>query len=266
MISVVIPMYNSRRTIVDCINSVLNQTRFDLIDKIIVVDDGSTDDSVELIKKNFSKENKIKIILKENGGVSTARNVGIREANSEWIALLDSDDVWLPEKIEKQWEQISKNEQILFIGCNRNNENIHWGKKVSNNLYMLDLKHILLKNWPHTSTALINKEIFLKVGLFNEEMRYAEDIDLWNRIAYYYPLYYIPITYEIAGGNKCQFGESGLSANLKDMHKGNMRNVRYLKKEEKISFFFYLFLLAYNYAKYVRRILITEKNKKKQRL
>lgn len=257
-------MYNSRESIVDCINSVLNQTRFDLIDRIIVVDDGSTDNSEELVKKEFKKEEKIKIIIKENGGVSSARNVGIREADSEWIALLDSDDVWLPEKIEKQWDQILKNDQILFIGCNRNNENIHWGRKVSNDLYMLDLKHILLKNWPHTSTAIINKKVFLKVGFFNEEMRYAEDIDLWNRIAYYYPLYYIPISYEIAGGNKCQFGERGLSANLKDMHVGNIRNIRYLRKEEKISFFFYAFLLIYNNAKYVRRILITKKNKKQR--
>ena len=114
MISVVIPMYNSRESIVDCINSVLNQTRFDLIDRIIVVDDGSTDNSEELVKKEFKKEEKIKIIIKENGGVSSARNVGIREADSEWIALLDSDDVWLPEKIEKQWDQILKNDQILF--------------------------------------------------------------------------------------------------------------------------------------------------------
>ncbi len=254
MIDVIIPMYNSRNTIFDCINSVLKQTRIDLINAIIIVDDGSTDDCALYIKNVFCDENKIKLIRKENGGVSTARNVGIKASKAKWIALLDSDDIWLPEKIEKQWEMVSKYKKIQFIGCNRNNEKVHWGKRVRHDLYMLDLRHILIKTWPHTSTALIRREIFDEVGFFNENMRYAEDGDMWNRIACKYPLFYIPVSYEIAGSNKMQFGEKGLSANLKAMHEGNIRNIQVLRKDNNISCVFYLFLLNYNFIKYIRRI------------
>lgn len=264
MISVVIPMYNSRKTIEDSIRSVLNQTRSDLIDEVVVVDDGSTDESGQLVRETFAGESKVKIISKENGGVSTARNAGIKATDSEWIALLDSDDVWLSEKIEKQWSEIEKHHQIKFIGCNRNNENLHWGKKVDDNLYLLELKHILIKNWPHTSTALIRREVFKDVGLFNEKMRYAEDGDMWNRIACKYPLFYISESLEIAGGKKRQFGESGLSANLKEMHKGNIRNIKRLREEKKISEGFYCFLSFYSYTKYIRRKLITKWRGKKR--
>lgn len=263
MISVVIPMYNSRKTIEDSICSVLNQTRSDLIDEVVVVDDGSTDGSGQLVKESFAREDKVKVITKKNGGVSTARNAGIKAAKSEWIALLDSDDVWLPEKIEKQWEQIRKHPQIKFIGCNRNHENLYWGKRVDDNLYLLDLRHILIKNWPHTSTALIRREVFREVGLFNEKMRYAEDGDMWNRIACKHPLFYISESLEIAGGQKQQFGESGLSANLEEMYKGNIRNIMVLRKRGHISLLFYVFLKAYNDAKYVRRIILTKILKKK---
>ena len=129
MISVVIPAYNAKDTIVECIRAVLNQSRADLIDEIIVVDDGSKDDTVETIKTRVNDE-RVKIISKPNGGVSTARNLGIKTAMAEWIALLDSDDVWKPQKIEKQIEAIQKYPEISFIGGNRNNENVRMGKKL----------------------------------------------------------------------------------------------------------------------------------------
>ena len=95
MISVVIPAYNAESTIVDCINSVLRQTRVDLVDEILVVDDGSLDNTVKYIRDEIDS-NIVRIISKENGGVSTARNAGIKNAKGKWIALLDSDDVWKP--------------------------------------------------------------------------------------------------------------------------------------------------------------------------
>lgn len=259
MISVVIPVYNSEKTIKSCINSVLTQTREDLIKEIIVVDDGSKDRSAYVVEKLASKDQRIKIIKKKNGGVSTARNAGIRVSKYGWVALLDSDDIWLPEKTEKQWEQIQKHPQICFIGCNRNSENIRRGKKIDDNLYVLSLKHILIKNWPHTSTVMIKRSVFKEVGLFNERMRYAEDGNMWNRIALKYQLYYIPVSYEIAGSNKVPFGESGLSANLKEMHKGNLRNITILYRQKNISEGFYLFLHMFYELKYFRRILISKR-------
>lgn len=261
MISVVIPAYNSSQTIRKCVESVLNQSREDLIDEIIVVNDGSTDDTVSIVEELEKSDKRIILITKENGGVSTARNAGIKTAKSEWVALLDSDDVWLPKKIEEQWKQIQLHPEIKFIGCNRNKEDVHIGTKVNNSLYKLNVKQLLIKMWPHTSTALIKRKVFEKVGLFNEGMRYAEDGEMWNRIAIHYSLYYIPVSYEIAGGNKLQFGESGLSANLKGMYEGNVYNIKQLKAEKVISLNYYLFLRVFFYLKYIRRILITKYKK-----
>lgn len=264
MISVVIPAYNSRDTVGDSIDSVLNQTRSDLIDEIIVVDDGSTNDTFSYVKDKYADDEKVKLIHKENGGVSTARNAGIKASKGEWIALLDSDDVWLPQKIEKQWEQIEKLPEIRFIGCNRNQENLHYGTKVTEDLYKLNLKQILIKMWPHTSTALIHRSVLKKVGLFNEKQKYAEDGELWNRISIYFPLYYIPESLEIAGGNKVSFGVKGLSANLKAMYEGNVINIKRIRKRKQINTGFYVFLRLYYWAKYIRRIVITKHNQEKK--
>lgn len=261
MISVVIPAYNSESTIQDSIDSVLEQTRGDLVEEILVVNDGSNDDTVELVERKYSAEDRVRVISKENGGVSTARNAGIKAAKGAWIALLDSDDVWLPKKLEKQWAEIERDQSIAFIGCNRNQENLHYGTKVTENLYCLNLRQLLIKMWPHTSTALIRRDVFQTVGYFNEQMRYAEDGELWNRIAIHYPLYYVAESLEIAGGNKVSFGESGLSANLKGMYDGNVRNIFDLHQKKEISTSFYVFLRFYFWVKYIRRIIITIINK-----
>lgn len=264
MISVVIPAYNAQETIVDCINGVLKQTREDVIEEIIVVDDGSKDNTVRLIESNINDE-RVRIISKENGGVSTARNIGIRNAKSEWIALLDSDDVWTPTKIEKQIEAIKKHPEIFFIGTNRNRENVRMGKRVDTNIYRLGLRSILIKNWPHTSTVLIKNKVFNDVGLFDEKMRYAEDGNLWNRIVIKYPLYYIAETLEIAGGNKMAYGEKGLSSNLKGMHEGNIHNLRCLKNESVIGTFEYWCWRIYFNIKYIKRIIVTKVLSKKRK-
>ena len=90
-ISVIIPVYNVDKYLDECLDSVENQTLKDL--EIICVDDGSTDNSAEILKNHRDKDNRIKIITKQNGGVSDARNVGIDASTGEYIAFLDSDDV-----------------------------------------------------------------------------------------------------------------------------------------------------------------------------
>ena len=93
-VSVIIPTYNRVQTLIRAIDSVLNQKS--PVDEIIVVDDGSTDDTANQISRNYPNE---KLIRQSNLGVSAARNAGIKQAGFEWIALLDSDDTWMPEKI-----------------------------------------------------------------------------------------------------------------------------------------------------------------------
>lgn len=262
MISVIIPVYNSRDTIIDCIKSVINQTRYDLIGEILIVDDGSQDGSSELVNCMFPNNTKLKILKKINGGVSSARNLGIKKATGDWIALLDSDDCWKPQKIEAQWDTINRFPDICFIGTNRNDENCHRGKKIDDNLFVLSLKDILISTWPHTSTVLIKKTVFDDVGGFNEKFRYSEDAELWNRIALKYKLYYIPVSYEVAGGNKLQFGERGLSANLVEMHKGTIRNIKELHDSRIISNSQFVFLSFLYWMKYQRRRVITFLHKK----
>ena len=263
MISVVIPAYNSKDSIVETLNSVVSQTAFDLIEEVLVIDDGSTDETADIVKKAFNNIEKIRVISKSNGGVSSARNMGIKLAKGEWIALLDSDDVWLNNKIAEQVMYIKKHPEIIFIGCGRNVEKVEIGERIEDNLYKLRLKDILVKVWPHTSTALIKATVFDEVGMFNEEYKYAEDGELWNRIIIKHPIYYISDSLEIAGGKKKQFGERGLSANIKEMHNGVIRNYKIVKNNHSISCMHYIMLKLYEDVKYVRRIILTRQMKKK---
>lgn len=114
-ISVVIPLYNKAPFIKTTIDSVLNQTYDDY--EVVIVDDGSTDNSVEVIKNNYTSE-KIRIIQKENGGPSSARNKGVLEAKSEWVVFLDADDMLLPYALEYFSDLIGDHKGINYIVCN----------------------------------------------------------------------------------------------------------------------------------------------------
>src|SRR4051794_25365627 len=99
-VSVIIPTYNRGRLVVQAVQSVLAQTYTDV--EAIVVDDGSTDDTQELVTRAFGGNPKVRYFKKPNGGVSSARNMGLREAQGEFVALLDSDDTWFSNKLELQ--------------------------------------------------------------------------------------------------------------------------------------------------------------------
>jgi len=258
MISVIIPMYNSKDTIKNAIESVINQTYKDPIE-IIVVNDGSTDGSEKIVEEIILKNNSnriIKLINKENGGVSSARNRGIKEASGDWIALLDSDDIWFPEKLEKQITEIEKNQNIRFIGTNRNGEKYPFFKKAKKDIYTLTAKEIIIKWYPHTSTALINKDILLKAGLYDETRTHAEDGDLWLRIAQYCNMYVLNEDLVYTGGGKRSFGESGLSANLPKMYECEILALKGAKERNQINFIEYCCLYLWLTLKYIRRIYI----------
>lgn len=265
MISVVIPMYNSKDTIIPCLESVKSQTAFQQIKEIIIVNDGSTDNSLDTVNNYITLHDNlpITIINKENGGVSSARNMAIKFSSQEWIALLDSDDIWLPNKLELQINILNKYPQIKFLGTNRNKEYVKFGKKIDNNLFFLNTKNVLIKNWPHTSTVLINKEIFKNVGLFDENRTHAEEGQLWMKIAFHYGIYYLYDSLEIAGGGKPTFGYSGLSANVKKMHEGCLLNIYEAYELKFLNYIEYRLLSLYEKVKYLRRLAIVEHLKRK---
>ncbi|MCP4075124.1 MAG: glycosyltransferase family 2 protein, partial [Gammaproteobacteria bacterium] len=109
-ISVIIPSYNRESTLIRALNSVLNQSS--KADEIIVIDDGSTDNTANRIRQQFPS---VKLIQQTNQGVSAARNTGIKATQFEWIALLDSDDEWLPDKLARiRHAQQKHPDEILF--------------------------------------------------------------------------------------------------------------------------------------------------------
>jgi len=259
-ISVVIPMYNSKDTIINTLNSIKNQTAFEQILEIIVINDGSTDNSLSIVEK-FIEDNKIMpivIVDKPNGRVSAARNTGMNAAKGEWIALLDSDDEWLPKKIEMQIKTIQDNPEIDFLGGDIDERGLKILWKKINGLYKADVKDVCLKMFPQTSVAIFKRGIFKEIGGYDENQSYAEDGNYFLKICAHYNYYHLPIKMVCYGGGKPGFGFSGLSANLKKMYEGNIKNIKELKRDLLISRRFYVFLRLFYWAKYIRRILITK--------
>lgn len=192
-IDVVIPIYNGEKFILQALESVTNQTLSP--NKIIVVDDGSTDGSYSLVSE-YAKNSKIEIqiVKKENGGLSSARNAGIKESNAEFIAFLDVDDVWINDKLREQIDIFKKTkfQNLALVYCNYDVIDINGSIKYKNYKAPLDKKRMrgmvfekLLERNQITgsgSGVLIKREVFATVGLFDENLKYAEDWDMWLRI------------------------------------------------------------------------------------
>jgi glycosyltransferase involved in cell wall biosynthesis len=189
MISVVIPLYNKEKSIAKTLQSVLTQTYTDY--EIIVVDDGSTDASVEVVQSVMKQTNKIQLLQKSNGGVSSARNYGIRNATSEYIAFLDGDDIWDKKYLEEQIRMIKEFPNAAMWSINyaetRDGQIV---RRVATGLpegyrgYVENYFHIKgrVSELFHSSSVVIRKEVFEIVGFFDERIKFAEDSDMWFRI------------------------------------------------------------------------------------
>lgn len=186
LVSIIIPMYNRAHTISDAVNSVMAQTYDNY--EVILVDDGSTDNTKEIITRDFDA---VTYIYQENCGPSVARNTGIKHAKGELIAFLDSDDAWLPFKLEKQLQCLAEQPDLGMIGTDYFNCDENLGNPIRQahlKFARTEREEILIRNlWP-TPSLLIRRSCFDAVGLFNEEMRFAEDWDMWIRIAQSYPV------------------------------------------------------------------------------
>lgn len=185
-VSVIIPVYNREVMIKKAINSVLDQTFNDF--EVIVVDDGSVDRTKEAVAD--IKDARVKYFHKENGGVSSARNLGIKEAKGEYICFLDSDDYYDPKKIEKQVEVLNKNADVdacYHLPCVVDESGNQLRPKSKERYIIKDgyiiesllKRDIFLFIW----TLMVKRDVARKL-MFNEEMRTAEDIDFIYRLAY----------------------------------------------------------------------------------
>lgn len=179
-VSVVIPCFNRKKTLSRSIDSVVNQTYKP--SEIIIVDDGSTDGTRDFILNSYPN---IKYFFQPKKGVSSARNKGIRESSSDWVAFLDSDDEWLPQKLEKQINQLGKHSEIFISHTNeiwiRNGVRVNQMKKHQKyGGYIFDKCLDICRISP--SSVLIHKRVLKDVGVFDEALQVCEDYDLWLRI------------------------------------------------------------------------------------
>ena len=180
-ISAIILTFNREDFILKAISSIQSQTY--KVDEIIVVDDGSTDNTGKILK-NFKN---IRIIKTKNLGVSHARNIGISEAKNRWISFLDSDDLWLNDKIENQVIFHKQNPNILFSHTGekwlRSGKIVKYPKSLAKPNGECFLQNISTCKIA-TSSILLHKSIFADIGYFDEKLKVCEDYDLWLRISY----------------------------------------------------------------------------------
>jgi teichuronic acid biosynthesis glycosyltransferase TuaG len=188
LVSVVIPVYNGEKYIEKCLISVVNQDYTNL--EIVIVNDGSTDKTEDKIF-NF-KSDLIHYLKLENSGCAAARNKGINLARGKYIAFLDSDDIWSPNKLSYQLSRCS-NEAMSFTNS------YFLGGEYSSDTTTTDLTDVysgsifdklIINNFIGTSDVIVKREVIRSVGSFNEDMKALEDWECWLKIAKNHDIYY----------------------------------------------------------------------------
>ena len=243
LVSVIIPAYNAKNYIRETVESALGQTYRNY--EIIVVDDGSTDGTGEILK---DYQDRIIYLRKDNGGPASARNMGIKKSRGELIAFLDADDVWLPDKLEKQVKFLEENPQIhlLFTAVIGYEDGRVY--PVEENRLRGSIFHQLLKgNFITTSTVMVRREC-LEEELFDEDRNLisVEDYNLWLRLSRKYVFGYLDeptIKYRFRGG---------LTDNFEAMFKADFYNFRKLREtfpewRLEINPFYWIGLSSYHF-------------------
>ena len=186
MVSVIVPTYNRSAFLKEALESVLAQTV--RADEVIVVDDGSTDETPRVLESFGSS---VLVLRRENSGVSAARNAGIQAARGEWLAFLDSDDLWRPRKLEAQLAYLSARPEIGICQVEeiwiRNGKRLNpkkYHRKPSGFCFAALLERCLVS----PSGVMIHRRVLEEVGLFDETLPACEDYDLWLRIGCRHPV------------------------------------------------------------------------------
>jgi glycosyltransferase involved in cell wall biosynthesis len=213
--TVICPTYNSENYIKKNFYSLLSQKNQDF--EVIYIDDGSTDDTVKIIKKLIKNYSNFKIFEKKHEGPGSARNLGITKSNGSWISFIDSDDIWYPFKLQKVNKAILENSSTNFV--------VHWENFIKLNGEIKILKHgvyfknkflflkkLYLSNFLSTSAVVLKKSLFLKHGFFDESLPNAQDYDLWLKLAPYINLFTLE---EILG----EYNETKNSITLRPYYK-----------------------------------------------
>jgi len=189
-VTVIIPTYNRAEVLERALKSVLSQTYGNF--EIIVIDDGSTDSTDSVISKYADK---IRYFSKLHAGVSAARNLGLEKSVGTWVCFLDSDDYWLPGKLERQMVYIAENPGMMVVQTDEK-----WIRKgiLVNPMKKHQkydgwiFKHCLPLCIVSPSAVMVHQKVFNDIGVFDESFPVCEDYDLWLRISLKYPIGFIP--------------------------------------------------------------------------
>lgn len=256
-VSVVIPVFNSGAMACGAIDSVLAQGRPDI--EVVVVDDGSRDRSAEEIEAHIASRpgHVIRLVRQANGGAASARNAGIANCRGEFVAFLDSDDRWLPGKLDAQLAVFAEEPGVALVGSLTNTSasafhRLHGDAPT----YRVDYRAQLLSNRFQTSTVMIRASALAAVGGFPDSQRYAEEGDLFLRLVHRYGAVVVNRVLVDYDSGKAGFGQSGLSGNLMGMWKGELANLGRARKRGEIGWTTLGLMLAYSFAKFTRRVAI----------
>lgn len=188
-IAVIIPTYNRSHTLPRALDSVNSQTVRP--EGVFVIDDGSTDDTKKMLDRDYPQVN---YIYQNNAGVSSARNTGVAVSKGQWLTFLDSDDEWMPNKLERQLHEAHHNPTYRLVHCDeiwiRDGTRVnamHKHQKAGGNIFERCLALCTIS----PSAVMIERNLFEEVGGFNESLPACEDYDLWLRICSRYPVLYI---------------------------------------------------------------------------
>jgi len=187
--AVVIPTYNRSATLRGALDSVYSQTRAP--DQVIVVDDGSTDDTSDWVERDHPN---VTFVRQENAGVAAARNRGVALATTEWVAFLDSDDEWRPNKLERQLAALADNPGYHLCHTNevwiRNGKRVNEGKrhaKSGGRIFRRCLPLCVIS----PSAAVVRRTLLEELGGFDEALPVCEDYDMWLRICARHPVLFL---------------------------------------------------------------------------
>ncbi|MEL7244467.1 MAG: glycosyltransferase [Cyanobacteria bacterium J06573_2] len=218
LISVIIPVFNGEKTIRETIFSVLNQTYKNI--ELIVINDGSLDLTLNIVYA--IQDSRLKVFSYEKSGVSMSRNRGIERASGQFISFLDADDIWTPEKIEKQFKALQANPQASVAYSwvdyiDENGEFFRHGNHITinGNAYAKMLMQNILENG---SNPLIRRQALINVGNFDTSLKFAEDWDMWLRLASRYDFVTVPYAHVLY-----RMSFSSVSTNVLEMEKACLK-------------------------------------------
>ena len=193
--SVLVPTYNQAQYLGQALDSLLAQADSDW--EAVVVNDGSTDSTSQVLETYSRSDRRFRVLHKQNGGVASALNAGLREARGEWICWLSSDDLFDRRKLIVHREWIARDPNCRFFFTNSRLLNDVTGSFKDTWLSIprdpkLQVLEMLRLNYVHGNSICVHRDAWSQAGVFNEELRYAQDYDMWLRLLALYPATFIP--------------------------------------------------------------------------